>query len=101
MSTHIDALRDIASNHGWAVCDEAADEIEDMERAYELLFAENAKLRSQIDELSKSPAQLIANEKLDEILQRAEMAVAVTLPVETVRDLILQARATKATGTPS
>lgn len=47
MSLHIDALRDIARN-GWPVCDEAADEIEELERAYALLFAENAKLRAQI-----------------------------------------------------
>jgi len=47
MSVHIDALRDIA-RQGWPVCDEAADEIEDMERAYALLFAENAKLRAQM-----------------------------------------------------
>lgn len=46
MSTHTDALRDIAANHGWPVCDLAADEIEDLERAYALLFAENAKLRA-------------------------------------------------------
>lgn len=49
MSIHIDALRDIAANHGWPVCDEAADEIEDLERAYALLFAENAKLRADLD----------------------------------------------------
>jgi hypothetical protein len=48
MSIHIDALRDIAANHGWPVCDEAADEIEDLEKAYALLFAENAKLRAQV-----------------------------------------------------
>jgi hypothetical protein len=52
MSIHIDALRDIAANHGWSVCDEAADEIEDLERAYALLFAENAKLRAQVDALT-------------------------------------------------
>jgi hypothetical protein len=53
MSTHIDALRDIAANHGWPVCDEAANEIEQLEQevaelkeAYALLFKENALLRN-------------------------------------------------------
>jgi len=56
MSIHIDALRDIAANHGWSVCDEAADEIEDLEKAYALLFAENAKLRADLDKATGSAA---------------------------------------------
>ncbi len=43
MSIHIDDLRDIAANHGWPVCDLAADEIEDLEKAYALLFSENSR----------------------------------------------------------
>ena len=49
MSIHIDTLRDIASNGGYGVCDEVADEIEDHERAYALLFNENAKLRALVE----------------------------------------------------
>ncbi len=49
MSIHIDALRDMAANEGCQVCDLVADEIEDMERAYALLFAECAKLRKAHD----------------------------------------------------
>lgn len=50
MSIHIDALREIAANHGWGVCDLAADEIEDMEKAYELLFEENSKNKQRAAE---------------------------------------------------
>lgn len=49
MSNHTDALRDIAANHGWPVCDLAADKLEDHEKAYALLFAENAKLRKELE----------------------------------------------------
>ena len=58
MSIHIEALRDIAANHGWPVCDEAADEIQDLERAYALLFAENAKLRANEELLEAVDAML-------------------------------------------
>lgn len=51
MSIHTDDLRDIANNHGWSVCESAADEIDDLEKAYGLLFAENAKLRAVQDEM--------------------------------------------------
>lgn len=37
MSDIINALRDIAANHGWPVCDEAADEIETLEKRYDEL----------------------------------------------------------------
>ena len=36
---------------------------------------------------------LLSKEQLDEMLARAEMAAEVTLPVETFRDLVLQAMA--------
>ena len=49
MSIHIDDLRDAAANKGIGVCDLAADEIEDLEKAYALLFAENAKLRAALE----------------------------------------------------
>lgn len=49
MSIHVEDLREIARNHGWPVCDLAADEIEDLEKAYELLFAENARLSKELE----------------------------------------------------
>lgn len=48
MSIHTEDLRSIAANHGWGVCDLAADELENNEKAYALLFAENAKLREAL-----------------------------------------------------
>jgi hypothetical protein len=48
MSILTNDLRDIAANHGWGVCDEAADEIEALEKTNELLLAENSHLRSQL-----------------------------------------------------
>jgi hypothetical protein len=61
MSTNTDALRNIAANHGLAVClavcEEAADEIKDLEKAYALLFAENAKWRALAE---AAPAELEA-----------------------------------------
>lgn len=48
MSIHIETLRDLAANHGHPVCDEVTDEIEDMEKAYELLFKENAELKAAL-----------------------------------------------------
>jgi hypothetical protein len=50
VSIHTDDLRDLAASHGHGVCDLAADEIEDLERAYELLFAENARLTAALAE---------------------------------------------------
>jgi len=46
MSIYIDDLRSMAQS-GVPLCDLAADEIESIEEAYELLFKENAKLRQQ------------------------------------------------------
>lgn len=48
MTTIVDMLRDLAINQGLPVCDEAAGEIEDLEKAYGLLFKENAKLRAEL-----------------------------------------------------
>lgn len=60
MSAHTDSLRDIAANHGWPVCDLAADEIEDLERAYALLFAENAKLRASLSTSKQAGVEPVA-----------------------------------------
>jgi cell division protein FtsB len=49
MSTLVDYLRDGPSQ---LTCDEAADEIESLEKSYALLFAENAKLRQAIDAIA-------------------------------------------------
>ncbi len=45
MSIHVDALRDL----GGLLGEEAADEIESLEKAYELLFAEHGKLRAVLE----------------------------------------------------
>lgn len=49
MSIILDDLRGMAQS-GVPLCDLAADEIESLEQAYELLFKENAKLRQQADQ---------------------------------------------------
>lgn len=48
MSITTDALREIGGNHGWPICEEAADEIDDLERAYALLFEENSSLKVEL-----------------------------------------------------
>ncbi|MBQ0917503.1 hypothetical protein KBW71_03540 [Hydrogenophaga aromaticivorans] len=48
MSITTDALREIGGNHGWPICEEAADEIDDLERAYALLFEENSNLKVEL-----------------------------------------------------
>jgi hypothetical protein len=57
MSIHVDDLRNTCGLLG----ELAADEIEDMEKAYALLFAENAKLRAALDAV---PARVDAPFKL-------------------------------------
>lgn len=47
MSLHIDALRDIAANHGWSVCDEIADELE-------ANAAEIGRLRKALEDIAYS-----------------------------------------------
>ena len=52
MSIHVEDLRDIADNHGWHVCNLAADEIEKLE-------TENASLRTQLSAARAREAQLL------------------------------------------
>ena len=49
MSIYIERLRELACN-GNPVCDQIADEILDDEKAYELLFKENSRLRERAAE---------------------------------------------------
>jgi len=63
MSIYTSALRDIANNHGWGVCEEAAQEIDEMEETYALLFKENATLRARVEELRRA----LSDEQIDAI----------------------------------
>jgi hypothetical protein len=58
----IRALRDIAANYGWIVCDDAADEIERLEKDKASLIAENAGLRNDAEMLSAISDGVIGNE---------------------------------------
>lgn len=48
MSIFVDDLRSVGAAHGLLVCEQAADEIEDLERAYALLYEENTKLQAEL-----------------------------------------------------
>jgi hypothetical protein len=61
MSTITEDLRGIAMNHGWPVCAEAATEIEELEEAYALLFAEHGKLRALNAELLEALLGLVGD----------------------------------------
>jgi hypothetical protein len=64
MSIHVDDLRNSCGLLG----ELAADEIEDMEKAYALLFAENAKLKAEIERLTAAPAQQAPSERADVLM---------------------------------
>lgn len=54
MSIFVDDLRSVGIAHGLAVCEQAADEIEDLERAYALLYEENKQFRSRLFALGEN-----------------------------------------------
>jgi len=73
MSIHINVLRDIAQS-GWAVCDEAADEIEQLER-------ELAAAKAELAEYERTVAHMRDGARLQDsataaVLERAEKAEA-------------------------
>ena len=59
MSSHIEALRDIALSHGFGVCDEVADELEEREEAMRVLVSENERLRSSLFQLGMRHSRTI------------------------------------------
>lgn len=54
MNIFIDALRSVGKEHGLLVCEQAADEIEDLERAYAELYEENKQFRSRLFALGEN-----------------------------------------------
>lgn len=75
MSIHMKTLRDIAAN-GWPVCDEVADEIEQLER-------ENRELREALQEITRQYENLRASDALHidtPSLKQARAALAKVQP---------------------
>lgn len=71
MSIHIDDLREAAANRGLGFCDDVADELEDLEKAYALLFAGNAKLRNAAEHLEAFLASEIECEVFERYISPA------------------------------
>lgn len=76
MSIIVDDLRDMPHPLG----DMAADEIESLERAYELLFKENAKLRAQADQQAQPVAHMFPSD-LAEFQEHETFAQAYSVEV--------------------